>query len=204
MSSDQPSSAEVSVPITRVVLVAATAALGGFLFGFDTAVINGAVSAIGEQFSTGPFLLGFAVASALIGCAIGAWYAGRIADRYGRIRVMLIAAVLFIVSAIGCASRVQRLGPVVLARRRRPRRGRGIRHRSRLHRGGLAAGVPRPPRLTAAARDRLGHLRRAAQRRGDRGGGRHRDRAVAAGPRGLAVDVPGRGRARADLRGAWR
>ena len=93
MSSDQPSSAEVSVPIARVVLVAATAALGGFLFGFDTAVINGAVSAIGEQFSTGPFLLGFAVASALIGCAIGAWYAGRIADRYGRIRVMLIAAV---------------------------------------------------------------------------------------------------------------
>lgn len=103
MSSAQTSGADVSVPITRVVLVAATAALGGFLFGFDTAVINGAVSAIGEQFDTGPFLLGFAVASALIGCAVGAWFAGRIADRYGRIRVMLIAAVLFIVSAIGCA-----------------------------------------------------------------------------------------------------
>ena len=56
-----------SVPIARVVLVAATAALGGFLFGFDTAVINGAVSAIGEQFAAGPFLLGFSVASALIG-----------------------------------------------------------------------------------------------------------------------------------------
>ena len=95
--------ADISVPITRVILVAATAALGGFLFGFDTAVINGAVSAIGEQFDTGPFLLGFAVASALIGCAVGAWFAGRIADRYGRIRVMLIAALLFIISAIGCA-----------------------------------------------------------------------------------------------------
>ena len=103
MSSAQASGPhDISVPIARVVLVAATAALGGFLFGFDTAVINGAVSAIGEQFNTGPFLLGFAVASALIGCAIGAWYAGRIADRYGRIRVMLIAAALFVASAIGC------------------------------------------------------------------------------------------------------
>jgi SP family sugar:H+ symporter-like MFS transporter len=103
MSSAHSSDGEVSVPIARVILVAATAALGGLMFGFDTAVINGAVSAIGEQFDTGPVLLGFAVASALIGCAIGAWYAGRIADRYGRIRVMVIAAILFIVSAIGCA-----------------------------------------------------------------------------------------------------
>ncbi|MGZ8804854.1 MAG: sugar porter family MFS transporter [Microbacterium sp.] len=102
MSSAQTSGAHVSVPLTRVVLVAATAALGGFLFGFDTAVINGAVSAIGEQFETGPFLLGFTVSSALIGCAIGAWFAGRIADRYGRIRVMVIASLLFIASALGC------------------------------------------------------------------------------------------------------
>jgi SP family sugar:H+ symporter-like MFS transporter len=102
MSSAPSSESGVSVPIARVVLVAATAALGGFLFGFDTAVINGAVNAIGEQFNTGDFLLGFAVASALIGCAIGAWFAGRIADRYGRIRVMLIAAVLFVASAVGC------------------------------------------------------------------------------------------------------
>ena len=102
MSSAPTSGSHINVPIARVVLVAATAALGGFLFGFDTAVINGAVSAIGEQFSTGPFLLGFAVASALIGCAIGAWFAGRIADRYGRIRVMVIAAILFVASALGC------------------------------------------------------------------------------------------------------
>lgn len=101
MSSSQTSDSEVTVPIGRVVLVAATAALGGFLFGFDTAVINGAVSAIGVQFDTGPVLLGFAVASALIGCAVGAWFAGRIADRFGRIRVMLIAALLFVISALG-------------------------------------------------------------------------------------------------------
>ncbi len=85
----------------RTVLVTATAALGGFLFGFDTAVINGAVAAVGQQFSAPPFVLGFAVASALLGCAVGAWYAGGLADRYGRIRVMVLASVLFTVSALG-------------------------------------------------------------------------------------------------------
>ncbi len=102
MSSAPESTANVSVPISRVVLVAATAALGGFLFGFDTAVINGAVSAIQQEFELGDAALGFAVSSALIGCAVGAWFAGRIADRYGRIRVMVIAAILFVVSALGC------------------------------------------------------------------------------------------------------
>ncbi|KAB1659432.1 sugar porter family MFS transporter [Pseudoclavibacter chungangensis] len=90
------------VPTGRIVLVAATAALGGFLFGYDTAVINGAVGAIGSRFGVDGVVLGFTVASALLGCAVGAWYAGRVADRYGRIRVMLIAAVLFVVSSIGC------------------------------------------------------------------------------------------------------
>ncbi|WP_129658273.1 sugar porter family MFS transporter [Rothia halotolerans] len=94
----------VEVPLGRVVLVAATAALGGFLFGFDTAVINGAVGAIGERFEASGFLLGFAVASALIGCAVGAWYAGPVADRLGRIRVMIIAAALFVISSIGCGA----------------------------------------------------------------------------------------------------
>ncbi|WP_432845064.1 sugar porter family MFS transporter [Amycolatopsis sp. CA-161197] len=85
----------------RTVLVAATAALGGFLFGYDTAVINGAVKAVGETFNASPFVLGFAVAAALIGCAIGAWFAGAIADRYGRIRVMWLAAIAFAISAVG-------------------------------------------------------------------------------------------------------
>lgn len=90
------------VPLARVILISATAALGGFLFGFDTAVINGAVGAIRDYFGVDGFVLGFSVASALIGCAVGAWFTGRIADRYGRIRVMVIAALLFIISAIGC------------------------------------------------------------------------------------------------------
>lgn len=84
-----------------VILVAGTAALGGFLFGYDTAVINGAVDAIQQSFGMSNLLLGFVVSSALLGCAVGAWYAGPLADRLGRIKVMVIAAVLFAVSAIG-------------------------------------------------------------------------------------------------------
>jgi MFS transporter, SP family, sugar:H+ symporter len=87
--------------VGRTVLVAGTAALGGFLFGYDTAVINGAVNAVGEAFQPNAFVLGLAVAIALIGAAIGAWYAGGFADRYGRIRVMVIAAVIFLISAVG-------------------------------------------------------------------------------------------------------
>ncbi len=86
-----------------VILVAATAALGGFLFGYDTAVINGTVDAVQSEFGISDVYLGFVVSSALLGCAVGAWFAGPIADRYGRIRVMLMAAVLFAVSAIASA-----------------------------------------------------------------------------------------------------
>ncbi len=85
----------------RTVHLAAVAALGGLLFGFDTAVINGAVGAIETDFEVGKLLLGFVVSSALLGCVAGAYMAGRLADRLGRIRVMVIAAALFFVSAIG-------------------------------------------------------------------------------------------------------
>ncbi|MDV6012440.1 sugar porter family MFS transporter [Haloechinothrix sp. LS1_15] len=82
-------------------LIAGVAALGGFLFGFDTAVINGAVGAIDATYEPGSLLLGFSVASALLGCAVGAWFAGPLANRHGRVRVMLLASVLFSASAIG-------------------------------------------------------------------------------------------------------
>ncbi len=85
-----------------VVRIASVAALGGLLFGYDSAVINGAVSAIERHFEVEPGPLGFAVAAALIGAAAGAFTGGRIADRIGRLRVMQIAAVLFFISAIGC------------------------------------------------------------------------------------------------------
>lgn len=85
----------------RAVLLASVAALGGFLFGFDTAVVNGAVEAIRADFGMGAGLTGFAVSSALIGCALGAWIAGQLAGRLGRVRVMLLASAFFTISAIG-------------------------------------------------------------------------------------------------------
>lgn len=85
----------------RVVLISAVAALGGFLFGFDTAVINGAVDAIRGSFTLNATQTGFAVSCALLGSALGAWYAGPLADRFGRLRTMQVAAVLLVASALG-------------------------------------------------------------------------------------------------------
>ena len=87
----------------RVVRLASTAAMGGFLVGFDSAVINGANTAIAQTFGLGAGFMAFVVSIALIGSAVGAWFAGQLADALGRRRVMLIAAVLFAVSAIGTA-----------------------------------------------------------------------------------------------------
>jgi SP family sugar:H+ symporter-like MFS transporter len=92
---------EPGEPRGMVTRCAATAALGGFLFGYDSAVINGAVGAISDEFDTPAGVLGFAVASALIGAAIGALSAGRVADRFGRLKAMWMAAILFLISAIG-------------------------------------------------------------------------------------------------------
>ena len=88
---------------TKAILVSIVAAVGGFLFGFDSSVINGAVDALNSNFdlTNSPLLSGFAVAVALLGSAAGAWFAGPAADRYGRVRVMLIAAALFAISSIG-------------------------------------------------------------------------------------------------------
>lgn len=85
----------------RVVLIAAAAALGGFLFGFDTAVVNGAVDAVRGNFGLGAGQIGFAVSCALLGSAVGAWYAGPLADRFGRVRSMQVAAIFLALSALG-------------------------------------------------------------------------------------------------------
>jgi SP family sugar:H+ symporter-like MFS transporter len=84
-----------------VILIAGAAALGGFLFGFDTAVINGAVTALQRTFNISSAMTGFAVSSALLGSALGAFMAGPIADRLGRTKSMIIASVMFTLSAIG-------------------------------------------------------------------------------------------------------
>ncbi|MFD7847935.1 sugar porter family MFS transporter [Nocardia sp. NPDC059764] len=89
--------------LVYVVFITAAAAMGGFLFGYDSSVINGAVEAIRSRYDIGSATLAQVVAIALIGCAVGAAIAGRIADRIGRIWCMRIAATLFTASAIGSA-----------------------------------------------------------------------------------------------------
>ena len=84
-----------------VILISGAAALGGFLFGFDTAVINGAILALAKAFNASSWLTGFAVSLALLGSAAGAFCAGQIADRYGRVKAMVVAAGLFALSAVG-------------------------------------------------------------------------------------------------------
>src|SRR5215470_11527082 len=83
-----------------VIALSSVAAIGGFLFGFDSGVINGAVDALAHAFGTRAATTGFAVASVLLGCAVGAFAAGAVADRYGRRPTMLLNAVLFLASAV--------------------------------------------------------------------------------------------------------
>jgi len=85
---------------TYVIGLSSVAALGGFLFGFDSGVINGAVDALSRAYGTRAATTGFAVASVLLGCALGAFVAGTIADRHGRRPTMLLNAVLFLFSAV--------------------------------------------------------------------------------------------------------
>ncbi|MBX3254742.1 MAG: sugar porter family MFS transporter [Chitinophagaceae bacterium] len=78
-------------------------ALGGFLFGFDTAVISGVEKKVQALFDLSPFWHGFTIASALIGTVAGALFAGKPTDRYGRKPVLFVVALLFFISAIGSA-----------------------------------------------------------------------------------------------------
>ncbi|MCP2046575.1 UNVERIFIED_ORG: SP family sugar:H+ symporter-like MFS transporter [Paenarthrobacter nicotinovorans] len=87
--------------ITRVIWLSIASAVGGFLFGFDSSVVNGAVDAMQDEFTLTSGVTGFIVAIALLGCAGGAYAAGRIADRYGRLPAMKLGALLFIVSSLG-------------------------------------------------------------------------------------------------------
>lgn len=86
-----------------LILICITAGLGGFLFGFDTAVISGAINFLRIQFELTPAMEGWLMSSALMGCVGGAAVAGWMSDKYGRRAILLLSAFLFIVSAIWCA-----------------------------------------------------------------------------------------------------
>ncbi|MEP4888579.1 MAG: sugar porter family MFS transporter [Aliiglaciecola sp.] len=84
-----------------IILVSCVATIGGFLFGFDSGVINGTVDGLQTAFKSDSVGTGFNVASMLLGCAVGAFCAGRLADLFGRKTILIIAAIFFIISAWG-------------------------------------------------------------------------------------------------------
>jgi sugar porter (SP) family MFS transporter len=86
-----------------VIFVTVIAAIGGLLFGFDTAIVAGATRYLKDQFALSSIQEGWAVSVVLVGCMFGAGISGPISDRIGRKRFMLVSAVLFLVSAVGCA-----------------------------------------------------------------------------------------------------
>ena len=97
--STKPATTETN--LLRVIMLSSVAALGGFLFGFDSGVINGTVHALQGAFDSDAVGTGFNVASMLLGCAIGAFFSGMLADKYGRKYVLITAAAAFIISAWG-------------------------------------------------------------------------------------------------------
>jgi SP family arabinose:H+ symporter-like MFS transporter len=83
-------------------LVCLVAALGGFLFGFDTAVISGTVSLVKHNFGLNAVNEGWFVSCALLGCIMGVACSGKLSDKYGRKIILILSAVLFLASALGC------------------------------------------------------------------------------------------------------
>jgi SP family sugar:H+ symporter-like MFS transporter len=87
-----------------IVLISGVATIGGFLFGFDSGVINGTVDGLRQAFHTSSAGTGFNVASVLLGSAVGAFAAGSLADVYGRRAILLGSAIMFLLSAIGAGA----------------------------------------------------------------------------------------------------
>ncbi len=98
-----------------IYLVSIVAALGGLLFGYDTAVIAGAIGYLQVKFELTPLLTGWAASAAIWGCVAGAMFGGHFSDKYGRKKVMQVTAILFAISAIASAL-PQNLTQFVIAR----------------------------------------------------------------------------------------
>lgn len=77
------------------------AAVGGLLFGYDTAVVAGAIGFIQQKYSLSPAMMGWVASCALVGCVIGAMFAGSLSDRIGRKKVLMISAIAFAISSLG-------------------------------------------------------------------------------------------------------
>jgi SP family arabinose:H+ symporter-like MFS transporter len=85
---------------TNLSIISIVASIGGLLFGFDTAVISGTIDFVKDYYHLSEFMSGWFTSSALVGCIVGAMFAGKFADKYGRKPSLIIAGVLFLISAI--------------------------------------------------------------------------------------------------------
>ena len=92
-----------AINIKYISFLSVVAALGGFLFGYDTAVISGTIAQVSAQFSLDAMSQGWYVGCALIGSIFGVMCAGVLSDNFGRKKTLLVAAILFSISAVGCA-----------------------------------------------------------------------------------------------------
>lgn len=106
MSGAPPTSVRHSSGVNKVFvcIVTSIAALGGLLFGYDTAVISGAIGFLQNHFHLSPGSTGWAASCALAGCVVGAAFAGQVSDAIGRRMVILVSAIMFLVSALGTAA----------------------------------------------------------------------------------------------------
>jgi SP family arabinose:H+ symporter-like MFS transporter len=86
-----------------IVKVSVVAALGGLLFGYDTAVIAGVIGYLQTKFHLSSVMVGWAASSAIWGCVAGAMFAGYLSDRIGRKKVLIITAILFFISSLAAA-----------------------------------------------------------------------------------------------------
>lgn len=102
-SSPAESQDNAQLNMKYVTLIAIIGAVGGLLFGFDTAVVSGAVGFLQDRFGLGDFGAGWAVSCLIIGCIVGAISTGWLSDRFGRKKVLIVAAALFVVGSIGTA-----------------------------------------------------------------------------------------------------
>ena len=144
-----------------LIVICLISTLGGFLFGYDTAVISGTLTFVRTQFQMDSLLEGWFVGSALLGCVIGVAFAGILADRFGRKLALILSAVLLLVSAVGCMLAGDLTGLILFRLGRRPRGRGGVDALAVVHCRSVLAGNPGADGLAVSIRH---HTRRFSLR----------------------------------------
>ena len=174
-----------------IILITLVATIGGFLFGYDSGVINGTVDGLQKAFHSDSAGTGFNVASILLGCAAGAFMAGWLADKFGRRTILIVAALCFTGSAFGAGHCTGLAAVHPGPRARWSGRGRRQRARPRLHQRGRAGQVPWRSLVGAADRHHHRPLRLVPEQLHLGRQGWRLDRDPGHGLRSMALDVLG-------------